>query len=142
MKIEIYYDNVNYRIRNKPEILKLIEKVIRSKKRIPGDLSFIITTDIELKKINREFLKRNTLTDVIAFDYSEGKRLKGEIYISGETVQRNAHNYKVSLRNEMIRVMIHGTLHMCGFKDKSACERKKMKEEEDKWLISFNSTIK
>ncbi len=134
MKIKVFYDNINYRIRKSKEALKLIEKVIRKENKIPGDLYFIITTDKELLKINNEFLGRNTLTDIIAFDYSEKNTVSGEIYISEETVKRNSLNYKVSLRNEIIRVMIHGTLHLCGYDDRKEKERKRMKAKENEWL--------
>jgi probable rRNA maturation factor len=138
LKIKIFYDNINYRIKKSRKALKLIEKVIRNEQKVPGDLYFIITTDKELIKINREFLKRNNLTDVITFDYSKNKTVKGEIYISIETVKRNSYNYKVSLRDELMRVMIHGTLHMCGYNDKSKKEKRIMEEREDYWLKEIN----
>ena len=137
MKIRIFYDDINHRIRRSKEVLKLIEKVIRNKNKTPGDLYFIITTDERLTEINREFLKKDTLTDVIAFDYSERNCIKGEVYISKDTVKRNGHNYKVSLRTEMVRVMIHGTLHLCGYKDRNEADRGIMKEEEDFWIMKL-----
>lgn len=137
MNIRIYYDSTGYRLRDSRKIKKIIERVIREEKRIPGDLSFILTSDSELKKINREFLGRDYYTDVIAFDYGEGETVKGEVYISRDTVQRNANNYKVSLRNELIRVILHGTLHLCGYKDKSNAQKDKMRRTEDKWLREF-----
>lgn len=134
MRIKINYDRVAYRIRESRKIIEVIEKVIRCEKRTTGDLYFIITGDRQLKSINKEFLGRNTLTDVIAFDYSTGRKVSGEIYISAETARRNAVNYKVSLRNEMLRVMIHGTLHLCGYKDDTEEQRSEMRRNEDKWL--------
>jgi len=135
LSIGIFYDNIKYRLRKGKETVKIIEKVILRESKIPGDLYFIITNDEELLKINREFLKRDTLTDVIAFNYSKGKTVNGEIYISKETVKRNAYNYKVSLGEEMLRVIIHGTLHLCGYNDKSNKERKIMRKKEDEWMI-------
>jgi rRNA maturation RNase YbeY len=102
---------------------------------IPGDLNFVITNDERLKEINIEFLKHNYFTDVIAFNYSENNRINGEIYVSLETVKRNAVVYKVSLRMELLRVMIHGTLHLCGYNDKTENERNVMKLIEDRWII-------
>lgn len=134
MSIIVFYDSIKYRLKESRKIIKIIEKVILKESKIPGGLYFIITNDKKLLRINREFLKRNSLTDVIAFDYSEGKNVKGEIYISKETVKRNAYNYKVSLGDEMLRVMIHGTLHICGYNDKSKEEKSIMRKKEDEWI--------
>lgn len=134
MSIIIFYDNIKYRLKQSKRITKIIEKVIMMESKIPGDLYFIITNDKTLLKINREFLKRNSLTDVIAFEYSEGKTVKGEIYISKETVKRNAYNYKVSLDEEMLRVMIHGTLHICGYNDRNNEEKSVMRKKENEWI--------
>jgi probable rRNA maturation factor len=134
LKIKVFYDNIDYRIKDKAKTIKLIERVIRSENKIPGDLYFIITNDNELIKINREFLRRNSFTDVITFDYSNKEIINGEIYISINAVKRNAHNYKVSLYEELKRVMIHGILHLMGYKDKKKKEKEKMTELEDLWL--------
>jgi len=134
LSIVIFYDNIKYRLKQSRKKTKIIEKVIMMESKIPGDLYFIITNDKTLLKINREFLKRNSLTDVIAFDYGEGKTVKGEIYISKETVKRNAYNYKVSLDEEMLRVMIHGTLHICGYNDKNNGEKNVMRKKENEWI--------
>jgi len=101
---------------------------------IPGDLNFIITGDESLKNINREFLKHDYYTDVISFRYNEGETIDGEVYISEDTVKRNAKNYKVSYNEEMKRVILHGTLHLCGMEDITEAGRMKMKELEDFWL--------
>ena len=134
MSIRIFYDDIKYRLRKSKKAISIIKKVIMDEKKIPGDLYFVITSDKELLKINREFLNRDTLTDVIAFDYVEGKNINGEIYISKETVKRNADNYKISLREEILRVMIHGTLHLCGYNDKKEEEKSIMREKEDIWI--------
>lgn len=134
MSIHVFYDGVKFRLKSKREVLTLIEKVIRKEKKIPDGLNFIFTGDEKLLDINKEFLKHNYFTDVIAFGYPEGKKIKGEIYISCDTVKRNAINYKVSLYEEIIRVMIHGTLHLCGYDDRTEKEKKEMAGKEDYWL--------
>jgi len=139
LSIRIYYDNAGYRLKNSREIIKIIERVIREERKIPGDLSYIITTNRELKKINRQFLGREYYTDVIAFDYGDKKTVNGEVYISKETVQKNANNYKVSLRNELLRVIFHGTLHLCGYNDKSKAQKERMKKNEERWLQEIYS---
>lgn len=138
MKIRIYYDDTGYRLKDSRKSLEFMKKVIRGERKSPGDLSFIMTNDKRLVEINKEFLKRNNYTDVIAFDYSVNNIVNGEIYISIDTVKRNALNYKVSLRKEVIRVMIHGILHLCGYKDKKNVEKKIMSSREEKWLKLFD----
>lgn len=137
MKIKIFYDETNYRLRESKKCLGFIEKVIRSEKRLAGDLSFIITSDNNILEINRRFLNHDYYTDVIAFGYNEGRKVNGEIYISLDTVKFNASNYKVSLRNELLRTMIHGTLHLCGYDDKKRTDKVLMKKQEDKYLTEI-----
>jgi len=138
LKIRIFYDNVDFRIKGWRKIKKLIEKVISKEDKISGDLNFILTNDSILKKINNEFLKHNYNTDVISFNYYDQNTLTGEIYISIETVKRNAKNYKVSYRNEMIRVIIHGVLHICGYEDGDDRAKGEMRKHEDFWLKVYN----
>lgn len=126
MKINIFYDTIKYRLRGTKKVKELIIKVIMNEKKVPGDLNFVFTNDKFIRKINREFLNHDYYTDVIAFDTSEGDTVSGEIYISVDTIRINAKKYRVSLREEIIRVMIHGTLHLCGYDDK---------EEEEKWSM-------
>ena len=134
LKIKFFYDRINYRIKRSKEVRNLIEKVIRKANKVPGDLNFIITNDKIVRKLNIEYLDHNYFTDVIAFDYSENVVLNGEVYISIDTVKKNAVKYKVSLNSEIIRVIIHGTLHLCGIDDKSSEEKNIMRELEDKWI--------
>lgn len=139
MSVRIFYDNVNFRFKDWRKFKKVLNEVITNENRISGDLNFIVTNDKNLKKMNIEFLKHTYLTDVIAFGYCNEEIIKGEIYISIDTVKRNANNYKVSLKQEVIRVMIHGVLHLCGYKDKRKEEREEMKKKEDKWIKLFEA---
>ena len=139
MKINIFYDEIKYRLYDSLNVRKLIEKVIRSENKIPGDLSFIITSDKNILEINREFLEHDYFTDVIAFSDNDNNIIHGEIYISIDTVERNSINYKVSLRNELIRVMLHGTLHLCGYEDETVKKKEIMREKEERWLKKLKS---
>lgn len=139
MKINLFYDEVKYRLRNVRKLKELIIKVIRNENMIPGDLNFIITGDNNIREINKEFLKRDNFTDVIAFDYGTGNKVDGEVYISIDTVRINANNYKVSLNSELLRVIIHGTLHLCGYHDKEDEQKKVMRKMEEKWLGIYNA---
>lgn len=134
MSIRIFYEDVGYRLRGWRKAAKLFSKVIREENRVPGDLNFIIAGDEYIRAINIEFLKHNYYTDVITFDNSSGDHTGGEIYISIDTVRSNAAEYGGSVNDELLRVMIHGVLHLCGYDDATEEERNNMRKMEDRWL--------
>ena len=134
MSIKIFYDNIDFRIKNWRNVKKLVEKVISEEGKISGDLNFILTNDNILKKINMQFLKHNYYTDVISFDYGAKNIIAGEIYISIDTVRINAKNYKVSYNIELLRIIIHGVLHLCGYDDCTEEEKDIMRKLENSWL--------
>ena len=137
MNIRIFYDDVNFRLRGWRKAVKIFCKVVGSENKIPGDLSFIVTNDAAIKKINIEFLQHNYFTDVIAFDNGSHNVVGGEIYLSIDTVKANALNYNVSLNIEVLRVMIHGLLHLCGYTDNTEEMKTRMREREDFWIKEF-----
>ena len=127
MSIRIFYDKVSFRIKGWTKVIKVIENVILNNGKTIGNINVIITDDETLKEINVQFLKHNYYTDVITFDYSIGNAVSGEIYISIDSVKKNALNYNVSLKEEIRRVIIHGILHLVGYNDKTE-ERKSCNE--------------
>ncbi len=137
MSIRIFYDEVNFRLRGWRKATKLFGKVVGSENKLPGDLNFIVTNDNSIKQINVEFLQHNYFTDVIAFDYGSRNVVSGEVYLSIDTVKVNAINYKVSLNCEVLRVMVHGLLHLCGYTDSTEETKSRMKEKEDFWVKEF-----
>jgi rRNA maturation RNase YbeY len=139
LSIKIYYDKIKFRIHRTGEIKKFLEKVITEEKRIPGDLKFIFTNDIALQEINGEFLKQKYYTDIISFDYSDRDVINGELYISAEALRRNAIIYKAGIREELLRVMIHGVLHLCGYDDNTRRNRDLMFELQEKRLKEFEN---
>lgn len=97
-------------------------------------INYIFCSDAELLAINKRYLHHSTLTDIITFDYSEGRDLEGEIYISVERVKENAAKYKTSFEDELRRVIIHGVLHLMGYRDKKPTEKARMREKEEACL--------
>ena len=103
-----------------------------------GEINYIFCDDTYLHKINMEFLKHDTLTDIISFDYSLGKLVGGDIFISVERVIENAKEFEVTFEQELKRVLIHGVLHYMGYKDKTDEEKKIMRNKENDCLQSFS----
>ena len=88
----------------------------------------------QMIKINKKHLKHNYLTDVLAFDYSENNKIQGDVFISEENVRANAQEYSQGFSTELMRVMLHGLLHLCGHKDKTLEEQNKIRGLEEKYL--------
>lgn len=102
-----------------------------------GEVNYIFCDDKYLHKLNVEFLNHDTLTDVISFDYCMGRLISGDIFISVERVDDNAKDLDVAFDKELPRVMIHGVLHYCGFKDKTIEDAKIMRSKEEENLLLF-----
>lgn len=104
-----------------------------------ADIAIVFCSDEYLLEINRKFLKHNYFTDIITFDYSEGKRLSGDLMISIDSVRDNASHYSTTFEQELRRVMIHGILHLAGYDDHSEEEKKIMRAKEDHYLCKRNT---
>ncbi|NJB81255.1 rRNA maturation RNase YbeY [Wenyingzhuangia aestuarii] len=102
-----------------------------------GDINYIFCDDEYLHKLNVEFLDHDTLTDIISFDYTMGKLISGDIFISVERVFDNAKDLNIDFRDEMNRVMIHGILHYCGYKDKQPDDVRVMRSKEDYYIAKI-----
>lgn len=111
-----------------------LKNLIITEKYQIGNISYIFCTDSYLLSINKQFLKHNYFTDIITFDYTEAKTIKGEIYISIDRIKENAETFKVLFKDELFRVMIHGMLHLIGYDDKTPALKKIMTQKENEYL--------
>ncbi len=123
-----------FSLNNESVVEACINTLAKEESRKVGDITFVFCDDNYLHKINLEFLDHDTYTDVVTFDYSVGNELVSEIYISTERVEENAKKYSETFENEIHRVMIHGVLHLCGYKDKLSEEKKIMRDKENHYL--------
>lgn len=119
---------------DQPKVVRWIERVAATFNLKVGDINYIFVDDERILELNREFVGHDYYTDHIGFDYSEGRRIAGDIYISLDTVRTNAEKFNATYDRELHRVIIHGILHLCGIKDKEPGEREEMEAEENKAL--------
>ncbi len=136
MPIQFFSQNIRFSLTKKSVVKKLISSVLRKEKEKVGDINFIFCNDKFLLSLNKKFLKHDKFTDIITFQYPS-KEISGELFISVPRVKENAKKFGASFENEMQRVMIHGILHLCGFKDKSPEQKQKMRKREDYYLPLF-----
>jgi len=127
-----------FELPNESEISNWLSNVIQSEYKKEGDINYIFCDDDYLVEINQQYLDHDTLTDIISFDYSVGNELHGDIFISIERVRENAQDFKVSFEEELKRVMVHGILHYCGYKDKSSEDEIMMREKENEKIKLFH----
>jgi len=115
-----------------------LSAVIVSEGKNEGEINYIFCDDEYLHKINVEYLDHNTLTDIISFDYTVGNELNGDIFVSVERVADNAKDFKVSFAEELKRVLSHGILHYCGYKDKTDEDAQLMRAKEEEKMKMFH----
>jgi probable rRNA maturation factor len=134
--------NFNYEIEfsldNEQAFEDWLSRVIVSENKKEGEINYIFCDDEYLHKINLEYLNHDTLTDIISFDYSMGNELNGDIFVSVERVKDNAADFNVSFEDELKRVIVHGVLHYCGYKDKNERDEALMRAKEDEKIAMFH----
>lgn len=134
-----FNSETTFNLQNEAKTTTWIERVVVSEGFAIGEINYIFCDDAYLNHINKEFLKHDSFTDIISFDYSLGKQISGDIYISIERVLDNAEKYNVTFENELRRVMIHGVLHYMGYKDKTTEEKKVMRLKENTIICLLNN---
>jgi rRNA maturation RNase YbeY len=128
----------NFALENESNYEDWITRIIYSEGFEVGEINYIFCDDEYLHKINMEYLNHDTLTDIISFDYSVGNLLQGDIFISVERVADNAKDFNVTFDDELKRVLSHGVLHYCGYKDKSPKDEALMREKEEEKMKMFH----
>ncbi len=136
--IEFNYETA-FKLKDEEKIKNWISSCILHYGFTEGELNYIFCDDAYLLKLNVEFLEHDTFTDIISFDYTLGKLISGDIFISIERVKENAKIFSQTLDNELNRVIIHGVLHYIGYKDKTEGEKLLMRAEEDACLKLLES---
>ena len=138
MTISFNKADANATLANRVALKSFIEKKLKKEGYTIDSLTYVFCSDKYLLKINKDFLSHDYYTDIISFDLSEVPgQLIGEVYISVDRVKDNAKTHGTSLKEELHRVIFHGALHFCGYKDKKPSDAKKMREMEDRWLNAY-----
>lgn len=141
-KIFFHTQDIKLFLTNRKRVHHLISYLFRREKKQIQRIDYVFCSDDYLLELNRNFLKHNFYTDVITFDLSNSSLIIGEIYISVERVMSNAKFFKVSRKEEMLRVIIHGALHLCGYRDKKKEEAEIMNKKETEYLSLFQKEYK
>ncbi|MEO7924361.1 MAG: rRNA maturation RNase YbeY [Chitinophagaceae bacterium] len=136
-QISFFFPDTRPTLKNRAGLKRFILSIFKKEKKNAGAINYVFCTDRALLDINRRYLKHNFYTDIITFDLSEGTAVQADIYISIDRVRENAQKIGVTLKEETHRVIFHGVLHLCGYKDKSAKDAKIMREKEEFYLSKY-----
>ena len=128
----------DFELENESQYEDWVSEIIESEDKTEGEINYIFCDDEYLLQKNIEFLNHDTLTDIISFDYTMGNLISGDIFISVERVKDNANDFKVAFEEELRRVMAHGILHYCGYKDKTEEDSALMRDKENEKINLFN----
>lgn len=134
----IFNYETDFKLQKEDSYTDWINQVIVSEGFMCGDINYIFCNDDYLHEINVKYLNHDTLTDIISFDYTEGIIISGDIFLSVERVKDNALDFDVSFNLELLRVMVHGVLHYCGYEDKSEEDEKLMRAKENEKIRMFH----
>lgn len=134
MSVCFFCEDVDQPPIEKLRIKRWIKKIVEVETFQLGDVSIIFCSDSFLLEMNQSYLNHDFFTDIITFDYTENKRVSGDLFLSIDRVKENAEKFHIQTKEELYRVIIHGILHLVGYKDKSLSEKSRMKEKEDECL--------
>jgi probable rRNA maturation factor len=129
-------------LKSKKKAIKIVLKtIIADHKKKLNQIDYVFVNDEELLKINQQALSHDYYTDIITFDYGEGDKIESEIYISLDRVEENATNFNETFHVELIRVIIHGVLHLVGYKDKTKKDKEMMREKENQYIEQYLKVV-
>ena len=132
--IDFNFEDVEFDLPDKNTLTDWIKLAVESEGKILGDITYVFCSDEYLWNMNKQYLNHDYYTDIITFDYCEGKKLSGDLFISIDSVRENAVEYGVEFDDELHRVMVHGLLHLIGYDDHTPEEEKTIHEKEDYYL--------
>jgi probable rRNA maturation factor len=136
-KVCFFSEYKKFSLENRVALKLFIESIFKIEKRSLSSINYIFCSDKRLLEINQQFLKHDYYTDIITFDLSDTNSIYAEVYISIERVKENAKSLGSSFKSELHRVIFHGALHLCGFRDKTETEKKEMRKKEDFYLSRY-----
>ena len=137
MEIFFHKEDVKIEVKEKERIRKWIENTIKKEGKKGETINIILTSNSNILYLNKKYLNRNYLTDIIAFNYNRENIISGDLFLNPGTIKRNTKKYKTKLNEEIKRVIIHGVLHLIGYDDKKEEEKKVMREKENFYLDKF-----
>ena len=137
MDIFFHKEDVDTEVKEKERIGKWIEETINYEGKTGETINIILTSENNIRSLNKKYLKRNYMTDIIAFNYNRDNFISGDLFLNPDTIKRNAEEYKTTFSEEILRVIIHGVLHLIGYNDKSIEEKIEMREKENFYLDRF-----
>ena len=134
MTINYFCEEITFSLKGKRKISNWIKKIVAQENKTIGNLCYVFVSDEIILDLNKNYLKHDYFTDIITFDHSSNNEISGDMYISIDTVRKNAKDYNVDFYAELLRVMVHGLLHLCGYKDETESQQQKMRVIEDKYM--------
>lgn len=140
MELTFHSEEIDFELKNAPKIEQWLKKVIKNEHWILAEVTYIFCSDAYLYQMNMEHLQHDTYTDVITFQYNE-ELVEGDIFISVERTNENARTFGVASDHELHRVMVHGLLHLMGYKDKEPSDKKLMTEKENEYLELLDEVL-
>jgi len=136
--ISFHSEDVDFQLENEQKLIDWINSTIQQEEKSATEITYVFCSDEYLYQMNLDYLNHDTYTDIITFDYTENSLVSGDIFISIDRVKENAIKFNTTFLNELSRVIIHGVLHLVGYKDKTTEQKQVMRSKEDFYLTLLN----